>query len=267
MSCAVCQKHWEYFLDVYNPNPHVVWIFGTIAYITIVAVIISGSFMFMDITGVPKRLRKYKLQPGTNEPLTWTQLKKLLKTAFVNLILVGIPALSVFHGITVALGRSVDLRTLPSLLEILYTIPIAMVSSETVFYYSHRMLHSKILYKTVHKKHHEWTAPVSLAAVYAHPVEHIVSNMAPFYAPVMLVRTHIITAWIWATIVLMGTLHDHSGYHLPYLWGTPDFHDFHHQKFNQCYGAIGILDWLHGTDVQFRRYKAKQRAALQDSDK
>lgn len=251
MSCAVCQKHWEYFLDVYNPNPHVVWIFGTIAYITIVAVIISGSFMFMDITGVPKRLRKYKLQPGTNEPLTWTQLKKvsvrciycqitfyvqiinrsqLLKTAFVNLILVGIPALSVFHGITVALGRSVDLRTLPSLLEILYTIPIAMVSSETVFYYSHRMLHSKILYKTVHKKHHEWTAPVSLAAVYAHPVEHIVSNMAPFYAPVMLVRTHIITAWIWATIVLMGTLHDHSGYHLPYLWGTPDFHDFHHQK-------------------------------------
>ena len=29
-------------------------------------------------------------------------------------------------------------------------------------------------------------------------------------------------------------------------------HDFHHLKFNQCYGVLGILDYLHGTDQQFR---------------
>lgn len=77
MSCEVCQRQWEIFLDTYRPNQHVVWIVGTIVYTTVVAAIISGSFMFMDITGFPKRLRKYKLQPGTNEPLTWLQLKKV----------------------------------------------------------------------------------------------------------------------------------------------------------------------------------------------
>ncbi len=45
-----------------------------------------------------------------------------------------------------------------------------------------RLLHHPRLYKYVHKKHHEWTAPIGWVAVYAHPVEHIISNMLP---PVM----------------------------------------------------------------------------------
>ena len=40
-----------------------------------------------------------------------------------------------------------------------------------MFFYSHRALHSRGLYKTIHKTHHEWTAPISLIAIYAHPVE------------------------------------------------------------------------------------------------
>ena len=30
-------------------------------------------------------------------------------------------------------------------------------------------------------------------------------------------------------------------------------HDFHHLKFNQCYGTdVGLMDWLHGTDRAWR---------------
>ena len=43
----------------------------------------------------------------------------------------------------------------------------------------------------------------------------------------------------------------HSGYHLPLLF-SPEFHDYHHLKFNQCFGVIGLLDFLHGTDIKFR---------------
>jgi hypothetical protein len=31
------------------------------------------------------------------------------------------------------------------------------------------------------------------------------------------------------------------------------------RRFNQCYGVLGILDWLHGTDSLFRKSKAYKR--------
>ena len=56
----------------------------------------------------------------------------------------------------------------------------------------------------------------------------------------------------------MSTLNAHSGYHFPFF-PSPEAHDFHHLKFNQCYGVLGILDYVHGTDVLFRSNKAYQR--------
>ena len=39
-----------------------------------------------------------------------------------------------------------------------------------------RLFHTPALYKHIHKKHHEWIAPISIAASYAHPLEHLVSE-------------------------------------------------------------------------------------------
>lgn len=58
-------------------------------------------------------------------------------------------------------------------------------------------------------------------------------------------------ALCFCAVALLGTLNAHSGFHFP-LMASPEAHDFHHLKFNQCYGVLGVLDWLHGTDTLFR---------------
>lgn len=37
----------------------------------------------------------------------------------------------------------------------------------------HRLVHHPKLYITVHKKHHEWRAPVAIASMYSTPIEYL----------------------------------------------------------------------------------------------
>ena len=34
---------------------------------------------------------------------------------------------------------------------------------------------------------------------------------------------------------------------------SPEMHDYHHLVYNNNYGVLGILDYIHGTDVNYRK--------------
>jgi len=106
-------------------------------------------------------------------------------------------------------------------------------------------------FKGWYKKHHEFTAPIGLAAAYCHPLEHLLSNLFPIYIGPILCGSHLCTVLIWHVLVSLSVINTHSGYHFPFF-PSPQAHDYHHLKFNECFGVLGICDWIHGTDKKFR---------------
>jgi len=217
----------------------------------------NSFLMFLDLTGKPECLVRYKIQDEKEVPLNPASFMRCLKTVLFNATVMNIP---IVYGLNrLMYWRGCDFGpTLPTFHWVVVELAVFILMEELGFYYSHRLLHHPRLYKHIHKKHHEWTASIGIVAIYAHPFEHFISNMLPPALGPMLMGSHVTTSWLWFCMALMSTSLSHSGYHFPFL-PSPEAHDFHHYKFTNNFGVLGILDNLHGTDRNFRASKAYER--------
>ena len=173
----------------------------------------------------------------------------------------------------------------PPVATILTHLLVFAFIQETSFYYLHRLLHQGRFYRSIHKIHHYWQAPIAIAAIYCHPIEHFLANLLPVLLGPLVMGSHRSIISIWLIIVHIVTLNDHSGYHFP-LMPSPEFHDYHHLKyvmlyytflpyyrshsqlcfdyfrFNQNFGRMGILDYFHGTSDNYLKSKYCKRDRL-----
>ncbi|KAJ8608562.1 hypothetical protein CTAYLR_005962 [Chrysophaeum taylorii] len=139
-------------------------------------------------------------------------------------------------------------------------IVFAHLCNDLGFYWSHRCLHTRLLYKHVHKKHHAFAATVAPAAEFASIFEVVFSNILPTVVGCVLVGSHVLVFWTWLFLRLQQTYEVHSGYAFSNTWvETPSAatlllaqpesvieHDHHHTVNRGTFGALW-LDYLCGT--------------------
>ncbi len=175
-------------------------------------------------------------QTNTNE--IYSTYEKIIKTVALNTFVFAIPII-LYAGY-----YDTNVMILPfDYTKCFFDLCIALVCIDPFFYTTHKLLHHKLLYNAFHKKHHEITKPVGMAALYSTVTEFYVGNIIPIFLPLFIVGAHPITIKIWLMMIIINTiLFSHSGYKK-----MADFHDKHHQYFNKNYGTDMYVDKLMDT--------------------
>lgn len=192
---------------------------------------VVAIYTIMDITQKPAFLQRYRIRPGANYPMDKVKLKKTIALVLFNQIFVGLPV--TYIGIKIYFWIYNDYlptQELPSLIKGIFQLLGCILLYEIVFYYNHRILHLNVLYKHIHKMHHEWIHPTASMTLYCHPFDFALLNTIPHLIGPAVFHLHVAVLWMYLAFALGVGVHDHTGYHLPFF-KSQEFHDFHHLKY------------------------------------
>jgi len=146
----------------------------------------------------------------------------------------------------------------------------AMFMLDTWQYVLHRLLHTRLLFKYIHSWHHQLYVPYAYGALYNHPIEgfmlDLVGSLFSHLATGMTSRQ----ATLFFGIATAKTIHDHSGWSLPFdpmnyiFKNNSDYHDIHHQmigiKSNFSQPFFVHWDAILGTEMTREQIEQRRRA-------
>ncbi|KAI8913195.1 hypothetical protein EDD86DRAFT_199917 [Gorgonomyces haynaldii] len=223
----------------------------------------GGIYCYIDFCA--PALWKHKIQ---KRRVSKDQYLHCVSLVLLNMLIVNLPL--AYLGYHFEIIKNHGIRTsLPNVVEFGVQLGFFTIVEEIGFYYSHWLFHHPAIYKYVHKIHHSFPAPVGIASIYAHPLEHLVANMLPIvcgppiFESIFGITPHIVTCWLWYTTAILVTITSHSGYK---FFGFPSSleHDFHHYAFKDNYGSLGLLDYLHGTNRNFIAWKKSYQSLKEE---
>jgi sterol desaturase/sphingolipid hydroxylase (fatty acid hydroxylase superfamily) len=174
--------------------------------------------------------------PLQDKEITLESHIKCLKRLLVSHFVFQLPMMFVFHYVAPYIGIRVD-HKLPAWSNIIVGTVISFMIEDFYFYWVHRLLHWGVWYKHIHKIHHEYQAPIGMAAEYAHPVETLILGFGTMLGP-FICFDHIFSMYFFLFWRLFQTIEHHCAYEYPWSpskwlpgWSGAQFHDYHHETF------------------------------------
>jgi 4-alpha-methyl-delta7-sterol-4alpha-methyl oxidase len=212
----------------------------------------------------PRAIERYKIAsrpwPWHGEPADaaafWARTRRTVAQIVFNNLVLSLPLAAASASLNKQ-HNSIALEDWPSTATFVWQIALFTVVEDTVFYWSHRTLHTPWLYRKVHAQHHAYKDTVSWAAEDAAPLEFVLGNLLPFIAGPQLVRPHMAVMYAWLLLRIWATHEGHSGYcHPTSIWLVLPFagrgrdHELHHAKVRGNYGSsFAFWDRWMGTEI------------------
>ena len=128
---------------------------------------------------------------------------------------------------------------------LLTSVMTFLMFTDGLIYWIHRLLHSKLLYKSLHKAHHKWKVPTPFASHAFHPLDGFLQSF-PYHLYPFLFPLHKVSYLLLFVLVNIWTVSIHDGnYHVPeplkpFINGSAH-HTDHHLYYNYNYGQFFTL--------------------------
>ena len=147
---------------------------------------------------------------------------------------------------------------------LLASVFIYLFVHDTYFYWTHRLMHHRRLFRVMHKVHHDSRQPTPWAAFSFHPYESIIGAwllpVLTFFLPI-----HVGAVLFILVVMTLCSVLNHTGFEIfPDRWLrgflgrhfiTAAHHNLHHQKYTCNFGLyFRFWDKLMGTDIWDKAY-------------
>lgn len=198
----------------------------------------GGSFLVFWKWGKFKKLpRLYELPP-------LAQRKKEFLTSMRTTVLFLIPTVAIFYLKKFGIGKIYwDLEQYPLWYYVL-CYPVIFFLHDTYFYWAHRLMHLKQIYRLTHSLHHESKSPTPFTAFSFNVLEAITQTLFFVFLSIT-IPVHGSHLFLFTLFSLIMNVYGHLGVEIvptrlamkfPFKYiNTPQPHTFHHQKYNCNY--------------------------------
>ncbi len=146
-----------------------------------------------------------------------------------------------------------------SIAYFVFTVVIYLVIQDTYFYWAHRLMHNKNVFKFVHLAHHRSTNPTPFAA-YSFNILEAVAEALVFYLLIFIIPINGYAFYLVINISLFVNIYGHLGFEIlpkfirnSFVFNfmiTSVYHNMHHEKFRGNYGLyFRFWDKLMKTEI------------------
>ena len=212
-------------------------------------IIAGGGYYFIWMRGKERWQHKRILPERRRPPQPWNEFK--LST--VLCLMFG----AMLGGITVltALGWTRMYANIGDFgwTYFLGSIVLMAVLHDSYYYWAHRLMHSKLVFRHIHLVHHRFTNPTPFACYAFHPFEGVV-EIAIIGLLLLLMPIHSLALAIYIVIQTVLNVISHLGYEFYPAWIsrwfiTSTHHSLHHAHFHGHYMLyFNAWDRLMGTN-------------------
>ena len=221
-----------------NENASLGQLWFAIFTVDLLRYLIPASVIFSLIWLSRKLLQKYRIQA---KPWRLSEHIREITFSLSTALVFSVIGTALFFGIKAGYTQIYTERAQYGMAYYYLSFFLMMILHDAYFYWSHRLMHTKPLYKLFHKVHHYSQQPSPWAAYAFAPPEAVVQ--AFFYViMVFAIPFHPNVLFAYLIFMILRNIWGHMGYELfprwfvknPFtFWSTATtHHDLHHETFN-----------------------------------